>query len=384
LAVPFLDELASGIAPASAPDIAASLGISGGATAGAVIVAFHSLAFFVEAPLLAWSERVSPRWFSVASLGVVALSAFMAAASSDGAVLLLALAVYGPASGCALAVAEGVLVEENPGARERTMARLSLAANAGDLAVPALLALFAACGYGWRAVCVAAGLVAVALAILHARARSLDRRSVHALGGEADSGPSIREALAAAFGTRPLLGWSVACALTNLLDEVLVAFGAVQLHAIGVGAAERSWAIAAWVVGGFVGIGAVDHFVERVGSRRFLLVSSSAAAVGVAVLAATRSHAVAIAALFFVGVAGSTLHPLTKARSYAAFPGRPALVNAIASGLLVLDMAAPVVLGLVAARAGPAWAIAGLLVAPFGVIAAALADRPVRPVSPRL
>ena len=61
-----------------------------------------------------------------------------------------------------------------------------------------------------------------------------------------------------------------------------------------------------------------------------------------------------------------------KARAYAALPNRPALVNAVGSALLWFDIAMPIVLGIVATRAGSAWAILGLLVAPLGVAIAAL------------
>jgi MFS family permease len=377
-----LDELASGIAPASAPDIASSLGVSGGAAAAAVIVAFHSLALFVETPLLAWSERVSARWFSAGSLVVVALSAFGAAAFPQGWVFFVSLATYGPASGCALAVAEGMLVEANPEARERTMARLSLAANAGDLAVPLLLALLAWCGFGWQAGCTAAGVCALLLAVAHAGARVLDRavpsRTVGVLfstptfvdGTSGSDSSNTREALQAAFARRPLLGWSLACALTGLLDEVLVAFSAIHLHAIGATVNERSWALAAWVIGGFIGVGSLERFAGRVPSRRLLTVASAATALATVALASTQSPRLATVALFLVGVAGSALHPLAKARAYAALPGRPAIVNAVGSALLLLDMAAPIALGIVATEVGSAWAIAALLVAPIGVVTA--------------
>ena len=374
MSVAFLDELASGIGPASTPDIAASLGVSAGVTAGVMIVAFHSLAIFVEAPLLAWSERVSARWFSAGSLCAVALSTFLAAAVPRGWVLLLALAAYGPASGCALSVAEGLLVEANPTARERTMARVSLAANAGDLAVPLLLGLLARCGFGWRTACTVAGAVALLLACAHACARSIDRRPSPESTEDDDAtpAPTLRDTLHAAVANRPLLGWSFACALTGLLDEVLVAFSAIHLQAMGASVDTRSTALAGWVLGGFVGAGAIDRFVEQVGARRLLVVVSSATGVGVAVLALTRSPFVATAALFFIGVAGSTLHPLAKARAYAALPNRPAIVNAVASLLLLFDMSAPMVLGAIATKAGSAWAIAAILVAPVGVATAAI------------
>ena len=336
-----------------------------------MIVAFHSLAFFVETPLLAWSERVRVRWFSAAALAVVACSAFAGATLPRGWSLLLALAVYGPASGCALAVAEGLLVEAEPDARERTMARLSIAAGAGDLAVPLLLAVLSRCGLGWRAAFAVAGGFAALLAISHGSSRSLDRTS--AGPGEDSEGPppTIREALRTALSTRPLLGWSFACALTGLLDEVLVAFSALHLDAIGATASERAWAIGAWVAGGLLGLAGLERFVGRARVLPVLLGASVATASGLGALAVTRSPWVGTCALLLIGVTASTLHPLTKAQAYAALPNRPALVNAVGSLLLPFDMAAPLVLGLVAARAGSAWAIAGLLLAPAGVALAA-------------
>jgi hypothetical protein len=336
-----------------------------------MIVAFHSLAFFLEPPLLAWSERVPARWFSAAALAGVAASAFAAAIFPRGWSLLVALAVYGPASGCALAVAEGLLVEAEPAARHRTMARLSLAANAGDLTVPLLLAGLAWFGLGWRTAFAITGAFAALLAIGHARARSLGGTLSGASDDSEASAPTTREALRTALATRPLLGWSFACSLTGLLDEVLVAFSAVHLHGIGATASERSWAIAAWVGGGFVGLAGLERFAAPASARRVLLGASAATGVEIVGLAVTHSPRVATCALLLVGVTGSVLHPLTKTRAYAALPGRPALVNAVGSALLPFDMAAPIVLGIVATQAGSAWAIAGLLIAPAGVAIAA-------------
>ena len=380
--MPWLDELASGLAPASTPEIASSLGVSGGALAGAMIVAFHSLAFFVEAPLLAWSERVRARWFSAGSLAVLGASAWAAAICPRGWVFFLALAVYGPASGCSLAIAEGLLVESRPDERVRTMARLSLAANAGDLAVPVLLALLARCGLGWRAAFATSGAVALILAIAHAADRSLDIVPTFAADGDdanvdethddANGAPTVAQALRMALSNRALLGWSFACALTGLLDEVFVAFGAVHMQAMGASVALRSVALAAWVVGGFFGLTVLDRIAERARVRALLIGASVLTAAAIGALAATHSPHLAAASFFVLGLAASTLHPLSKARAYASLPKRPALVNAVASALLPFDMAAPIVLAVIAARMGSAAAIAALLVAPVGVVLAAL------------
>jgi hypothetical protein len=60
------------------------------------------------------------------------------------------------------------------------------------------------------------------------------------------------------------------------------------------------------------------------------------------------------------------------------------VVNAVASALLVFDIAAPLALGFVAVRSGSMWAIAGILVAPLGVaVASVFLDRKCAAVSPR-
>jgi MFS family permease len=374
--VAFVDELASGVAPASAPDIARDLGLSPGHAAGAILVAFYALALVVEAPLLAWSERLRVRWFSAGALAAMALVSFAAAAAPGPWPLLLSLAVYGPAAGCALAASEGVLVEARPDERERTMARLGLAASLGDLAVPALLAALAVAGLGWRAGLGVAAASAAALALLHASSRGLDRPGGSASTTDDDgTRPGVLEALRFAIGARPLLWWSLATALTSLLDEVLVAFAAVRLDDIGASPFMRSAAVAGWTVGGLGGLAVLERAIDRLDPLTTLLRSSALSAVALATLAATRSPIVASVAFTVLGASAAALHPLAKARTYAALPGRPALVNAVAGALLPFDVAAPLLLGAVAARAGSAFAVGALLIAPVGIAAVAARAR---------
>jgi MFS family permease len=140
-----------------------------------MITSFHLLAIFVEAPLLAWSERVRVGRFSAAALFTFALACFGAALADGPLLFVLALALYGPASGCALAASEGLLVETRPDERERTIARLTLAGALGDLAVPLLLGALAWLGLGWRVAMAVAGGAALLLAFVHGTSRELDR-----------------------------------------------------------------------------------------------------------------------------------------------------------------------------------------------------------------
>jgi len=337
-----------------------------------VLVAFHALAFVVEPPLLAWSERLRVRWFSAASLAVVALSSFVAAAVANRWIFLGALTVFGPAIGCALAVSEGLLVEARPHERERTMARIALAGTAGDLAVPALLAGASLVGLDWRAVLVVAGVAASILAVTHAASPTLDRRfGFHDDDDDEDAAIGWRERLRAALAHRALLAWSFAGATATLLDEIFVAFGVVHLHAHGATTNERALAVGAWVVGGSIGLAALERFVARLDARKLLVIACATTIAALSVIAAAPSIAVALVAFFFVGAAGSTVHPLTRARCYAALPGRPALVHAVAGVFAPFDLLVPIPLGLLAARFGSAAAVVSLVAAP--VIAALVA-----------
>jgi MFS family permease len=360
-----VDELASGVLPASAADVARDLAVPAGIAAGGIIAAFHVLAIFVEVPLLAWSERVSARWFSAASLAVLALVTFAAALAGGPIALVICLAVYGPASGCALAASEGLLVESRPEERERTLTRLNLAGAVGDLAVPLLLGALAWLGFGWRVALVVAAAAAALLAIVHGFAKALDRTLPLEENDSEEDAPSIIEALRFAFSTRPLLAWSVAAALTSLLDEVLIAFAVVRLEAAS--PLERAFAVGAWTAGVVGGLVVLDRFVDRLDSRKVLLASAALVAASLLVLASTADVAIASGALFALGASTSTLHPLATARAYASLPGRPALVNAVAAAFMPFDALAPLALGALALWLGTHAAILAILVAPLGI-----------------
>lgn len=400
-----------------------------------MITAFHLLAIFVEAPLLAWSERVRVGRFSAAALFTFALACFGAALANGPLLFVLALALYGPASGCALAASEGLLVETRPDERERTIARLTLAGALGDLSVPLLLGALAWLGLGWRVAMAVAGGAALLLAFVHGTSRELDRlppkehddddasdgsnAEAHAASNasperaeeperaEADERaeeperadddecaeegteederakederaeehdaeedePSVLESLRFALSHRRLLAWSAAVALTNWLDEVLVAFVMVRLdHASSL---ERAIAVASWTIGFLPGLLLLDRHLARLDTRRALFVAAAVAALALIVLALGPSVPVACLALATLGAATSVLYPLAEARRYAALPGRPALVHAVGALFTPFDALTPLALGALALAFGPEAALLAIVAAPLGIALAA-------------
>lgn len=384
--MPLLDEISSGVAPAGAPEIARELELPGGLTAGGIVTAFYGLAL-LEAPILAWTERASARVVSVASLVVLAIATLGMGWAPHALVLAASLALYGPGSGLALAVAEGLLVEGRGAlSRERVLARVTFAAAVGDLLTPLALAGASLLGLGWREVVLAAGAVGLAIAASHASMRELDRAMPTDDGDEPadDEGPAQTGlgALREALSQRPLLGWSLAGTLTGLLDEVLMAFAALHLATIAPGSetvASRQLALVAIIVGGLVGLAWLERSVEGRDPRRVLLFACALSTISLGGVVLAPSLGVAAVALFVLGASSAVLHPLVKARAYEALPGRPQLVNAVGAALVPIDALAPLLVGLLALHHGSAVALAALGVAPLGIALAALWLRAPRP-----
>lgn len=386
--MPVLDELCSGVVPAGAPEVARDLDVPPSLAAGGIVAAFYGLAI-LEAPLLAWIERFSARVVSSAAVLAMGLASLAMAVGSSAWVLALALAAFGPASGSALSVAEGVLIEQRGDtSRERVMARVTLAAALGDLVVPVAIALAQLVELSWRSVLALTFVSSVAVSAVHAGSRELERplpaEDDEEQDADARDDPRDRDgppaggfaALRAALAHRPLVLLSLAGTAIGLLDEVLVAFGAVHLAAISPGEttiAARQAALGALILGGVLGLAALERFLVERHSTRVLAAACLFAASSTLVLALAADLFVAGGALFALGASSAVLHPLVKARAYASLPGRPMLVNAVAAALVPLDALAPLVLGALALATSPSAAMLALALAPLLVLALARA-----------
>jgi MFS family permease len=371
--VTLVDELASGMAPATAPELGPDLDLSPGVAAGLAIAAFYSLAL-VEAPLLAWADRARVRVVSAIALFALAAVTGLAALAPNVWWLMLALAAYGPASGVATTAAEGVLVESRPDQRERTMTRIMIAAVIGDLMVPATLVALAWFGLGWRWALGLAALSAFVLATTHALSRSLDvPMATDDEDDDDEERPPLRELWHLVRKHPALIGWSSLGIATGALDETLVAFGLVHLaEHTGADSVTRSIALAVCIVGELGALFVLDRLLARYAPMKLLFWTSTGAVACLVVIALTTSAVAATIALGLLGAFVSGFHPIVKARAYAALPGRPAIVNAVSSLFIPADIALPLLLALIAGELGSSAAMLTFVTAPLALGFAAL------------
>ena len=369
----FTDELATGVVPSGAPELLAAFSLTPARAAGWTLFAFGALAVALEAPLLATAHGRRERLLRTAGLALMGLAMCGAALAPSYGFLLAALALYGPASGLGTNLAEAALVAASPRRREAVLARWSLLGLVGDLLAPAALAVSVAAGAGWRGALLASGVLAAAQAALSLRAPV-------ASGASSDSDPpssgSPRRALRAALSCPRLVTWSAAAVPCALMDEVLVAFGAIWLAShLEADPSTRAAILVAGTVGALAGAAILERVAGRVRASTLLAVSGlGCAAAYVAWLAATSWVASAVA-LAFVGLFASAHYPLVRARAFAAMPDGPNVVLATGSAMGALELAVPLVVGVTADAVGIGAAMLLLLAQPLSVTAAAAVAR---------
>ncbi|MBX3226769.1 MAG: MFS transporter [Labilithrix sp.] len=398
LVLPLLDELAGGLAVASSPTLSRETG-SGLVSYSAALLTLPMLASFLEAPILAWTDRAKTKRHLVVCAGLagMALSLAVLSFARDVYGLGVAMFLYGPASGLALGTAESMLVDGAPAnLAARRLARWEVFGALGDVLAPAAIACAQWTAVDWRTTfrLAAACLFGIALASLahpHPRAAAAAEReeeedephevtrAAAAEEGESREAPpaaaeSVLVSLREALVHRPLAAWLFGAALCTLLDEmlaVLVALWVTERFAVAVAAP----ALVAFSLGCVAGGLLLERALLRTSTRTAVVVSSIGCVIAMGGWLAAASAAAVIAWGFVVGVCAGPLHPLAKAEAFATMPARPGLVNGAAQAFVAIDVLAPVVLAAIASRWGARVAIASLALQPVGLLAIALATR---------
>ena len=369
LFVDFIDEFASGIPTVGIPGIQSDFELTYSTAALLIFTGPLLVGWILEPPIFLLADRYPKKWFVCGGLFAMGAIDLIIGLSGTFAVVAGALLLLYTASGAGVSLSQATLMDTYPEERERLMTRWVLMGATGDLAAPALFWLLALFALGWREAFVIAGVLIVVYALLLSRQRfeapPALRRDEAELGTWA--------ALKLAFRDRKLLMWLFASWLCHLMDELLVAFGALHMRDnLGADAETRSVILMALMLGGMAGLVVLDRLLARFERLKLLI----AACLGTAVCYSawlTADSAIASGIwMFATGFFLSALYPLAKAQAYRALPGRSGMLNAMAHVFTPLDIVVPLALGLVADRFGLLPALAVLLAQPIGLFVIAL------------
>ena len=362
----FLDEFA-GVGFVTTADIQTELQFSYAQAALALFTLPELAAMGLEPILLLAADRWGTKPAMVLGLLAMGLGLLGCALATGLWSLAFAATVYFIGNGVGVNLAKTTLMDSFPEQRAWLMARWTLLGALGDIGTPVFVAVLAWSTLGWRTAFVVVGLLILvqAFALL---------RAPNPLPEPEEDEPGLWEVLRELASERLMFLWLFASALCGLPDEVFVAFGGLYLlHVFQADTAARSSVLACFMAGGVLGVVALERALARgVRSRRLLVGASAMAAVTFIGWMAAPSLPISAVAIAGVGFFAAQLWPLTETEAYDAWPGSATQVEVASYVFAPIQLAVPLLIGLVAETWGIGWALGVLLLQPILVLCVGL------------
>ena len=340
----------------------ADLGLSYG-QAGAVLAAIAPGAL-VGGVFSAAADRYSRRVIAAGGAFGFAVALAMFAVGGSFGVLAAGAFVMGMASTAMVDGAEVALVDlAGEDDLRRYLARSNLLATVGDLLGPALVATAVVLGLSWRAgfavAAVLMGLYGVVLA-----GAPLPPPARHDGDEEGEKRPGLVSVLRdPAVWVMGLIGL-----LMVPFDEPLVGFTVALLEQERGASTATATAVAfIGVCGGVLAFTVLAKRVEHVSDHRLLLGSVSVMAAATVTMAVVPLLAVVAVAGLVAAIGLSLAWLAMQHRSLRLRPGQVGTTNAVLGAIESTGSWLPVVIGVVADRAGLSWAVGS-----FGIVGVVL------------
>jgi len=357
-----------------AADLTDTFGVGVAGLTVAVFTVPQVFSLIVDAGLLLWAERRARGPMIGLGLGGMAASVLAAALAPSIGWFALAVALFFPSSTLACGLAQAALMDADPENRERRMAQWTLAGSVGDLAAPVVLWVGHASGLGWRAAWVATGVLLLIEAAIMATVRVPGPQPTvqgvpEAAADTADEvRDGFREQVRLLARYPALFLWLFGAVLCSLMDETLVTLLALWLRESGASSAAATGMMLALTAGGMVGLLILDRLLISFSVRALLVVSALGAAAFFALACSVGVWEVAIVGMFVAGAFMAAHYPLVQAQAYRCLPERSGLVAAAAQAMGPVELALPVLVGLLADRIGAHAALLALLAQPLGLL----------------
>ena len=166
-----------------------------------------------------------------------------------------------------------------------------------------------------------------------------------------------------------VIRWLVLLQLSDLLLDVLTGFLAIYLvDVVHATPAEAALGVGVRLVAGLAGDITLVRVLERTAGLRVLTASAAAAAVLYPGFLLVPGFWPKLAILAALSIATAPWYPVLQASLYGSLPGRSGVAVTLSSAAGLAGGAGPLAVGFLAERFGLAWALAGLALAPAGLL----------------
>jgi len=358
-----LDELVYGAREASWPLIRHDLGLQN--IQVGLLLSLPTMVSSLVEPVLGVLGDTGWRRRLILGGGLLFAARLLLFATSPGFLpLLLASALLYPASGAFVSLSQATLMDLAPARREQNMARWTVAGSVGAVAGPLLLAGFVTLHFGWRPL-----FAALAVLTLPAIVLASSQLGNHSFpDGQERLLSGLRDALHELH--RPsVLRWLALLECSDLLVDVLL--GYLALYFVDVAGATVSQAALAVTVrtgAGLAGSLLLLPLLARLDGLLYLRVSALAALIVFPSLLLVPGLIPKLLLVGSLALINAGWYPVLQARLYAELPERSGTAMAVGTIFGTGAAILPVLVGLVAQRAGLHTALWLLAAGPIAIL----------------
>jgi FSR family fosmidomycin resistance protein-like MFS transporter len=277
--------------------------------------------------------------------------------------MLAALVVLYPASGAFVSLSQATLMDRDPDAHERNMARWVVAGSVAVVLAPLVLSASAVLGLGWRPLFAVMAVLTVPLVLVLRRARFDD--------GERPSS-SFREALRLALRSlrrREVLRWLLLLEFGDLVGDVLFGFLALYLVDVaGVSVGMAGVAVAVWTGAGLMGDLLLVPLLARVDGVAQLRRTAFVVVVAYPAFLLLPGLGPKLVMLALLGLLHAGWYAIPQARLFSEMAGSSGTAVALSNVTGLLGSVFPLMVAAVAARAGLGTAMWILALGPLAML----------------
>ena len=367
LLIEFLDELVFGVGETAWPLIRDDLNLSY-TQIGLLLSLPGIIASFIE-PFIGILGDVWRRRLLILGGGILfTASLFMTSTSYSFIFLLFSFILYFPSSGAYVSLSQANLMDSDESRHEQNMARWTFAGSLGVVTGPFLLGLFVYLGLGWRGTyALLASLSALSL-IVAFRYLPADKKNTPF--------PSFNEVFDGfksafqALKRKEVWRWLLLLEFADLMLDVLFSFLALYfVDVVNVNETQAGIAVTIWLVMGlitdFLFIPYVDKLTDTAQFLRRTAMLNLITFIGFMLIPGFIPKIILV---ILVNLSNTGWYSILQGRLYSSLPGQSASIMAIGAVTTPLAKALPLLIGILADRAGLDIAMWVLLLAPIALL----------------
>ncbi|MFM8425721.1 MAG: MFS transporter, partial [Chloroflexota bacterium] len=351
LLIEFLDELVFGVGETAWPLIRDDLNLSY-TQIGLLLSLPGIIAAFIE-PFIGILGDVWRRRLLILGGGILfTASLFMTSTSYSFIFLLFSFILFFPSSGAYVSLSQANLMDSDESRHEQNMARWTFAGSLGVVTGPFLLGLFVYLGLGWRGTyALLASLSALSL-IVAFRYLPADKKNT-----PFPSFNEVFDGFKSAFQSlkrKEVWRWLLLLEFADLMLDVLFSFLALYfVDVVNVNETQAGIAVTIWLVMGlitdFLFIPYVDKLTDTAQFLRRTAMLNLITFIGFMLIPGFIPKIILV---ILVNLSNTGWYSILQGRLYSSLPSQSASIMAIGAVTTPLAKALPLLIGILADRAG--------------------------------